>query len=67
MYSLDVEARIRKRAQEIYDWRMSAGVYLVNDLGYIRSSTAEDDWLQAEREVMADVKSEQRALNKWTK
>lgn len=49
--------QIRARAQEIYEFFQQLGSNLIFDKGQVRERNAQDDWLQAERELLPDMRS----------
>lgn len=47
-----VEEMIRRRAYEIYKFRMENNMFkIIGTDGKLRDITAEDDWLEAEQEI----------------
>lgn len=49
----ELEQKIRERAYEIWEYRHQAGLlYVFDKLHNIREITAQDDWLEAEREIL---------------
>ena len=49
--------RIRQKAYEIWQYRQEMGQYLIVDnLGNVRKLTAQDDWLEAEFQVLQEGK-----------
>ena len=54
----NIEQRIRERAYEIYEFRQDTCLTLTIDrLGNLREITAQDDWLEAEIEVLGNAKT----------
>jgi len=48
-----LEEEIRKKAYEIWEYRMYCGMlYTLDHLHNLRDITAEDDWLEAEKEIL---------------
>ncbi len=51
--------KIRKRAHEIWRYRQEFQInVIVNKFGQYQNLTAQDDWLEAEKEVMAQMEGE---------
>lgn len=50
----ELEQKIRERAYEIWEYRQSAGMIYMFDkkINDIREISAQDDWLEAEMEVL---------------
>jgi len=47
------EQKIRERAHKIYEFRQQHGMMCTMDrLGNVRDITAQDDWLEAEEEII---------------
>uniref|UniRef100_A0A6M3IVQ8 DUF2934 domain-containing protein n=1 Tax=viral metagenome TaxID=1070528 RepID=A0A6M3IVQ8_9ZZZZ len=45
--------KIRKRAHEIWEYRQEFQInVIVNKFGQYQNLTAQDDWLEAEREIL---------------
>lgn len=52
----EIIERIRKRAHEIWEYRQEFQIFLiVTKFGQYQNLTAQDDWLEAEKEVMAQL------------
>ena len=50
---------IRERAYEIYEYHRDTGTHLICDALYnIRERTAEDDWIEAENEILKGGRGE---------
>jgi len=48
-----IEQKIRERAFEIFEFRQQHGMmYIVDRVGNVRKITEQDDWLEAEVEVL---------------
>ena len=53
-YDEVIAQRIRERAYEIYEFRQENNMALTSDnSGELREITAQDDWLEAEAEILA--------------
>jgi hypothetical protein len=64
-YSIEEEERIRKRAEEIYQYHKDTETYLILDRDILRGRTAQDDWLEAEAEILAEIGKEKTRPNDW--
>ena len=54
----ELEQQIRERAYEIWEFRQENNMRLTLDrLGNLREVTAEENWLEAEREILYEAKN----------
>ncbi len=52
----ELTEKIRRRAHEIWEYRQEFQInIIVNKYGQYQNLTAQDDWLEAEKEVMAQM------------
>lgn len=55
-YPENIKQQVRERAYEIYQYRQEFGmIFMVDKLGLVKEINAEDDWLQAETEVLGNL------------
>lgn len=52
------EKRIRVKAEEIYKFNRRVGRHIILDRGTFRERTAQDDWLEAEREINQEIENQ---------
>jgi len=58
MIPQSLEDRIRARAYEKYEGREATGQYLIFEKGELREITKQDDWLEAENEIIREAKKD---------
>ena len=47
--------KIRERAFEIYEYRKENNLqFILDEIGYLREITQQDDWLEAEQEILTN-------------
>jgi len=55
----EIIEKIRRRAHEIWEYRQEFQInVVVNKYGRYQNLTAQDDWLESEKEILANMEGE---------